>query len=96
MTPEPSEFWMRSRGMPKALAEQLPEERIVEERRHGLLDPVLHIDVDHGGSGALHHRGKRLLDRDLALGDGAPLRHGRQCSNHYNLPDHEGRYARST
>ena len=44
----------------EALAEQLPEERIVDERRHDLLDPVLHIDIDHGRERLASPPGRRI------------------------------------
>ena len=79
------------------LAEQLPEERVIAERRHHLLDPVLHIDIDHGGRGSLHHRGEGLLDRDLALGHGALLGVGRDRSaRHNNVPGDQSRDAKFT
>ena len=56
------------------LAEQPPEERIVEEGRDHLLDPVPHIDVNHGGGGPLHHRREGLLHRHGALRHRALLR----------------------
>ena len=49
------------------LAEQPPEERIVEERRDHLRDPMAHIDIDHGRRRFLHHRGKGKLERLRAL-----------------------------
>ena len=77
------------------LAEQLAEERVVAERRHDLLDPVLHIDIDHRGSGSLHHRSEGLLDRDLAFGDGALLRvRRRRSARRNNLPGDQDRDAK--
>ena len=50
------------------LAEQPPEERVVEEGRDHLLDPVPHIDIDHGRGRPLHHRREGLLHRHGAFG----------------------------
>ena len=58
------------------LAEQPPEERVVEEGRDHLLDPVPHIDINHGGGRPLHHRREGLLHRHGALGHRALLRGG--------------------
>ena len=59
-----------------ATAEELAEDRIVEER---VLRPLLDargIDVDDGGRRPLHHRGIGIRDLGAGLGHGAALRAG--------------------
>ena len=49
------------------LAEQPTKERVVEERRDHLRDPMAHIDVDHRRRRFLRHGGKRQLERISTL-----------------------------
>ena len=56
-------------GHAELLAKEAPENGVVEERRHRLLNLVANIDVHHRGCGALHHGRKGLLDRRRALGN---------------------------
>ena len=74
------------------LAEETPEEGVLEERRHHLLDPVTHIDVDHRRRRPLHDRREGLLDLGLALGHDPLLRadtgRGEKQGRHDERPDH--------